>query len=420
MRFRFLYLNDAGEEVEVGGLDELRTAVAMGRVAEGTLLYDAVTHEWAPARAHSAYRELMEEPDDRVAEPAISEVPKMSPVREPDVPDPVSVFVEEEERRRAAEGVEEAKHRPDNLQIMDGTGELADRANDPVRPPSRSFDGPPEPDTRPAAPRITRRRAGRGSRRLLMAVGTVVLLGTVWAVAGDRGGAEAGDLPAASGDGVAAAGATPQGGELAALIAEAEGSAFQDMVVAMDSLQRLHGLAGGPGEWLDGHYLATASAYPHVPAYWRRYQDFVAELRASDTALFRNGFVQRLRSEGFEGPVLSMRLARGLEGFDATQPARDSLYAGMESLAATALELHALLVEREDDVEYDPVRAGTVSRDPVVEAFPRYPELQNRIWQLLDRIFISMDVVQGGVPGSREQLADAPLREILDSSGAGR
>jgi len=31
-----------------------------------------------------------------------------------------------------------------------------------------------------------------------------------------------------------------------------------------------------------------------------------------------------------------------------------------------------------------------------------------------------MDVVQGGVPGSREQLADAPLREILDSSGAGR
>jgi hypothetical protein len=253
-----------------------------------------------------------------------------------------------------------------------------------------------------------------------MAVGTVVLLGTVWAVARDRGGVEAGDLPAAPLDGdPASAAAVPQVGELAALIAEAEGSAFEDMVIAMDSLQRFHGLAGGPGNWLDGHYLATASAYPRVPAYWRRYQAFVAELRASDAALFRSGFVQRLRSEGLEGPVLSMRLARGLDGFEATQPARDSLYGGMESLATTALELHALLEAREDDVEYDPVRAGTVSRDPVVEAFPRDPELQRRIWELLDRIFDSMDLVQGGVPGSREHLTDASLREILESAGRG-
>jgi hypothetical protein len=35
----------------------------------------------------------------------------------------------------------------------------------------------------------------------------------------------------------------------------------------------------------------------------------------------------------------------------------------------------------------------------------------------LDGIFEAMDMVQGGVPGSRDQLTDAVLREIRNSPG---
>jgi hypothetical protein len=192
------------------------------------------------------------------------------------------------------------------------------------------------------------------------------------------------------------------------------------MVLAMDSVRRAHDLMGGPEGWLDGHYLATASAYPHVGDYWRRYRAYVSDLRAQDTALFRAGFIERMRQDGLEGPVVQMRLARALDEFRSSQPEREALYQGMDVLAERALALHTLLLERESDVEYDPVQPGSVSRDPVIEAFPRDAELRDQIWELLDEIFEAMDVVQGGVPGTRDQLGDAALREILQSGGGRR
>jgi hypothetical protein len=494
MRFRFLYLNEAGEEVEVGGLDELRSCVAMGRVDENTLLFDAVTREWAPARAHSAYRLLAQEvngpganlkpaggkagTEDRPApdtppdqdegtppgersgddatpdilgelepDPRADQLPKLTPLTDPELPDPVKLFLEkqERERRREAEQTDSSVQRggddepyQSSFHVLDRSEELTDHRGEPPSesPRSQSSDdeAPPAPPERPWRPpptssdddivapkmprstppaRIQRRPVGQRRRRLAAIVGVGAVLIAIVALFGDDSaqagpaGEETAATPPASG----------QGGALADAVAAAEGSAFDDMVQVMDSLRGAHDLLGGPQGWLDGLYLARPSDYPDVEAYWGRYQEFVGELRARDTALFRVGFVERMRESGIEGSVLSMRLARALDDFRASQPARDSLYQGMEALAGRALALHAFLLEHEGEVEYDPVTLGTVSRDPVMEVFPSDPELRDRIWAHLDGIFEAMDVVQGGVPGSRDQLTDATLRAIRETPG---
>jgi hypothetical protein len=502
MRFRFLYLNEAGEEVEVGGLDELRSCVAMGRVDENTLLFDAVTREWAPARAHSAYRLLAQElngpganlrqagskgsaedpaatdardqgdegaapspasagaeteadadaPDilgELEPDPEADRLPKLTPLADPEMPDPVELFLEkqERERRREAEQSDTSAARGDiatenyreSFHLLDTRGEPAggppDAPADPSSTEPREAEAPAakaDSDTRagstsddddifvPKMPRSTpparirRSPVGLRRRRLAAIVGVGAVLIAIVAIFGDDA-AQAG--PAGGEDAAPTPSATGQRGALADAVATAEGSAFDDMVQVMDSLRGTYDLLRGPEGWLDGLYLASPSSYPDVQAYWGRYQAFVDELQARDTALFRVGFVDRLRESGIEGPVLSMRLARALDDFRATQPARDSLYQGMETLAGRALALHAFLLEHEGEVEYDPVRLGTVSRDPVMEVFPSDPALRDQIWAHLDGIFEAMDVVQGGVPGSRDQITDAALREIRRTPG---
>jgi hypothetical protein len=462
MRFRFLYLNEAGEEVEVGGVEELRACVAMGRVDENTLLYDSVTREWAPARAHSAYRMLADESSDPLprgtrSDPAsghirvdeersgdAEELPELTPAPESDLPDTQALFLERQERLRRMEE-DEPPPAPDraDFHIVEPADDLADRAAEAgrqppqpptpaERPPSADLDDTPDlaldrtPDEVPvprvrsgAPPRPIRRSpVGQRRRRLTAVGGAAVVVGVAaWAMLRNGDGAESARLPAAS---EPAPRTTEPSSDLPDAAAVAQGSAFQEMVLAMDSVRGAHDLMGGPEGWLDGHYLATASAYPHVANYWRRYRDYVSDLRAQDTALFRAGFIERMRQDGLEGPVVQMRLARALDEFRSSQPEREALYQGMDVLAQRALALHALLLERESDVEYDPVQPGSVSRDPVIEAFPRDAELRDQIWDLLDDIFEAMDVVQGGVPGTRDQLGDAALREILQSGGGRR
>ena len=61
MTFRFRYLGPDGGEVEVDSPEGLRALMESGKVGELTLLYDVLTGEWAPARAHAVVRLLLEE-----------------------------------------------------------------------------------------------------------------------------------------------------------------------------------------------------------------------------------------------------------------------------------------------------------------------------------------------------------------------
>ena len=233
---------------------------------------------------------------------------------------------------------------------------------------------------------------------------------SLWAVRGAVGGARATDT--AVEEAPVATPAPVANPEFEARIREAEGSAFGDMVLAMDSLRAVYDVVNAPRDWLSGRYLANASEYADVAAYWTRYRSYVAEMRTRDEELFQRGFVKRLEGSGLDGAVVSMRLARATEEFQRSAEGRDEVYTAMDRMAATALELHYLLVQREDEIVYTPVRPGVVTQNPVLEAVPTDPELRGRIWETLDRLFLHMDVVRGGVPGSGDQLGDAALEGI--------
>ncbi len=451
MRFRYIYLDPDGVETKVESLEELRRCVEDGLVGENTLLYDAVSREWGPARVHTAYRTVIgdtEDPPDAEAssEESAGDVASISSddgaggsegaaagvdlgqspdsdiVLSDEVPDTVGRFLE----RRARERREEDERRAtalDDLHIVDQgsawSGTDVAEPDEEMLSPALPASGGDEPTTpRPSPSPVTMKvnaSGGRGRRRNRMmviagSVVTVVALLASQSLLGRDEAAEAADTRVDTGPPPAA---NP---ELEARIQEAEGSAFQDMVQAMDSLRGVYEVSGGPRDWLHGRYLASASAYPDVEDYWRRYRNYVAELSARDEEMFRTGFVERLQSTGLEGPVLSMRLARSTEEFRASGASRDSVYAAMDGMARAALDLHALLVDSEADIVYTPVRPGVVTRDPVLEAVPNNAELRGRIWEDLDRLFAHMDVVRGGVPGSGAQLGDAALEGIRSTA----
>ena len=432
MRFRYLYLDSDGVETKVESFDDLRRCVDDGRIREDTLLYDALSREWGPARVHTAYRTIMGDPDaetsaaDDVANSdEASGADEASMALSDAVPDTVGRFLE----KRAQERREDEERRPsalDELHLVDPSTawSRADEAHDapPVadspEPPFEADTATPEPD-RPTPSPVTMRvnATGGKARRRGRAVlaGTVVTVAAALLAAQNMLGRE--DPSAAGPDPLVDTGPPPAANpELEATIQDAEGSAFRDMMLAMDSLRTVYDVARGPREWLTGRYLANASDFGDVESYWRRYRDYVAELSARDEEMFRFGFVRRLEKSGLEGAVLSMRLARSTEEFRASGGARDSVYAAMDGMARAALNLHALLVASEDDIVYTPVRPGVVTRDPVLEAVPNNAELRTRIWEDLDRLFGYMDVVRGGVPGSGDQLGDAALEGIRSTA----
>jgi hypothetical protein len=203
---------------------------------------------------------------------------------------------------------------------------------------------------------------------------------------------------------------------LVSRFAGAEDSGFRHMVAGIDSLRRTYNVAVVPPAWLEGNYLADASKYPEVKEYWLRYRSFLNAVQASDTALFRVGFAARLRDEGVEGPVLSLRLSQAMTGFEETQPIRSSMYLHMAELTAASLALHDLLVERESDISYEPALDRRLSRDPVVEALPLDTILRDRMWVLLDRIFASLERLGGGDLGAnRQNLTEALLEGVKAS-----
>lgn len=428
MRFRFMYLDSDGVETKVETPDDLRRCVEDGLVGEETVLYDARTREWGPARVHTAYREIVgaddEAPDEVAGEGAngiegdsADATPGLSLADE--MPDTVGRFLE----RRAQERREEDERRPtalDGLHVVDEGAvwrEAAESAADPPSaPPPLEDDAPPggsrlaRPDPAPVTMQVNATGGRARRRRRIMAVATAgVGVVAIFAARGILGGVDSQADAAPVIDTGPPPAANPV---LEAQIQDAEGSAFQDMIVAMDSLRGIYDVAGAPRDWLSGHYLANASEYGDVQEWWQRYDTYVRELRNRDEELFRRGFVDRLERSGLEGPVLSMRLARATEEFRATGASRDTVYSAMSEMATAALALHDLLVEREDDIVYTPVRPGVVTRDPVVEAVPSDDALRTEIWDTLDRLFAGMDVVLGGVPGSGGQLSDAALEGI--------
>lgn len=463
---RFLFLNDAGQEVRATSLDELARHRETGALDEDTLLYDAITREWAPARSHPVYRLIMDEEagaeDPAPVAPILEDdgMVSLQPVPEDAVEmDEIRLFLEARERERQEERRErdaeirttsflkEDEGRGPGPLVVGGFGDAPPEPGDPGYREwaSSSAPQPPggaQPSPAPATPPAGAGGGGRGgvfapSRRRRppsnprpgwfrngpwvrwfrrqqartnpVRQGVLILMLLVVGAWGIADAWQVPSLAAAGGDEslVVAAAVTPPSPLMPALV-EAESAAFRDMVQGMERLRERLRVDEPPPSWIGGPYLANAVGFPEVRQFWIRYLEFVDTLRLQEEDLFRSGFVGRLQMEGIRGPVVSIRLARALRDFEGDAPRRQETYGAMEELGLAALELHDFLVANASSIRYAPVDRGFTD-DPVLEAVPVDAATEEGLWTNLDRVLAAIDAVAGPDPLRRRDVS----RQVL-------
>ena len=177
-----------------------------------------------------------------------------------------------------------------------------------------------------------------------------------------------------------------------------------------DSIAGVRGLAAAPPEaWLGGYYLANAAEFPDVPRFWDGYDRLVRELQVSDRALFLEALEDNLDdsiASPAELPALESYLR---DRYEAVLPVRQELHGHLRSVAGAALDLHGLLVDRSEDIQFTPaLGTGAVARDPVLEVGTQDPEVQRELELHLDELFQALDRSRGGgapsPPGLRAEL----------------
>ncbi len=256
----------------------------------------------------------------------------------------------------------------------------------PVPRPDR-----PEPRSRPSPPKRVQRRSLApfiGWILVLAAVGGGGYLG--WKAFGSRIGrlgdeATTPELPPVTIPDI------PQ--ELEPRMRQLGDEALEGMAAALRALPGEMKLQNEPrNDWLSGAYLANASQYPDIEAYWTGIESLVDRVRDTDTRVFHDQYVTRLEQAGIEGDTAALLLARADSGFLATRADRFEAYAEMDDLVNAALDLHQFLLRNEADIEYAPA-AGGYSRDPVLEAVPATKALGDEMWGMVDRITEALDAL---------------------------
>lgn len=120
MAFRFLYVDADGQEVQVASLDDFRALVRDGVIVEDTLLYDALSRDWATARFHPVYRLAIEDISRSWSEDtdgSESGLPNSASdlgllQTDSEAPDATTAFLEEYERERRRAELESGVSRP--------------------------------------------------------------------------------------------------------------------------------------------------------------------------------------------------------------------------------------------------------------------------------------------------------------------
>lgn len=193
-------------------------------------------------------------------------------------------------------------------------------------------------------------------------------------------------------------------GEELALASE---GALQDMIAAMDSLERVFQLpAAPPEEWLGGYYLAHATEFHDVRQYWARYRGYIRSVKARDAVLYRRGLEGRFQELGVPRERVPELMTVAERRFLEDRMRRDSLYDTMAEVAEAAVDLHDFLSENQGAIEHDPVRPGRVSRAPVLEAYPTTPEVKDEMDARLDRVLEGMEQVHSLKPVFTREFQD--------------
>ncbi len=428
MKPRFHIQRPDGEE-PIGTREELRAWIEDGAIQPEDLLYDTRTGEWAPARAHPAFLDALREveeaeaegeeaqaeeggggPDDGVP-PEGPGVPEDSPsppeaagdaVDAVDDVDDVDLSLVEEEPTRPEEAAAafirqmERERQDDPTQrreadplVFEGlTTERSGSLPNLTGPARGVTDRPPDrrPPSRKSTPTAAPKpRPKRSSSRLLwiglVVVGAGGLLATSWFL-GERGTQEG-----APGSEVVAA--PPPGDE------ELARRAQSSWLEGLEELRSSFDLGPVPEDWLSGEYLAQASAYPQVEAFWEGYAAYVEAAAETEADRYRESFLGVLEDADVEGPMRTLKLRRGLTTFVGQAPERRASYQSTLELASAALELHRFLLQSEAAIRFEPATGERLSADPVTEAAGTDEATQARLEAALDRVLEALQGVEG-------------------------
>ncbi len=294
-----------------------------------------------------------------------------------------------------------ASEKPDSMDFTPGAVESVDDPDGPAPPRERR-----EPKNRPSPPKRPRRR-----RIPPALVGIVLLAGvaaaawygwTAFAAGGSGSGADTEttvlpeviipDIPAEL---------IPQMRDLADV---ALAGTIRELSGLVDEL----GLAAEPRQdWLAGVYLANASDFGDIRAYWEGIASFSARVRDSDADIFHEQYVAAMEAANVTEETRPILLERADSGFLATRQHRNDAYARLDALTDAALSLHRFLEANEADIRYDPA-AGGVSQDPVLEAVPSSEELGDEMWDRVDQITGALDAM-----GTLDRVTTERLTTVL-------
>jgi hypothetical protein len=184
--------------------------------------------------------------------------------------------------------------------------------------------------------------------------------------------------------------------------------ALGDMLAELGTAEAKLAIPAEPnGDWLAGIYLADASRFRDVQAFWEGIGAFVNQVRESDTRVFHERYQARLAEAGVAADTAAILLERADSGFLATREDRFEAYALMDDLVNAALDLHEFLLANEARIDYAPA-AGGMSRDPVLEAVPQTKELGEEMWDRVDRITAALDAM-----GTLDKVTTERLTAVL-------
>ena len=399
MRARFRVRTTTGRELTPASLDSFARLVRSGEISSGDLIYDALTGEWAPGRAHPVYR--MVEDCVLPIDDGLRGLSLAVPASEPTQEEAEAAFVVQMEEERRSD----PDRRPalDDMPLLEGgsvvvTGVVESPRTPPPpggRPSKRALVDAcrPAPRRREAPIRGGSRRSSPNAAppggRVMWMIGAFSLL--TFTVTASPPIPENRTWPVPAQSSVAALQlrrrAVTEREESARRVAAAAAAARA--LGLMDEL----GATEIPPIWLelDGAYLADAADHPDVRETWERYLAFVRAVRASAARLYRESYLALLDGDGIEGAPRSLRLAAAIRDFDAERPTRESVYAAVEELAVAALSLHDLLVHLSGSITHEPVDGSRLSLDPVLEAAGRDESTQALLEAALDRVLRSLE-----------------------------
>jgi hypothetical protein len=184
----------------------------------------------------------------------------------------------------------------------------------------------------------------------------------------------------------------------------AEG-AIADAIAEVDA----GSLAGAPTEpdqqWLAGTYLADASQFPGVEAFWTGIGTLMDAVRAGEWRLYHDKLAARLTAAGIAADTAAMLLERADSGFVAAEAGRQATYDTVDESVQAALDLHGFLIANEANIEYRPATSSTA--DPILEAVPSSPAIGDRMLELVDRVTDALGDLGSVERVSRPSLAAA-------------